>query len=246
MKVFRLFFVCFLLTAATARGQEMATSLLPIVGHVFGSDRSRWLTDVEIANTSRFDVDVAIELSSVPVSAPLFFTLSPGQSQRFPDIIGQAFGLDGALSPLRITASRRGGVQVRAFAYAIGGGTIGPPQPIQVYGSDTYFPVRILDGLSFSDAYRTNIGLVNAGEQPADFLLALQRIPGRNVDLARIRVAPYGIEHIAIQALFPTITNGSGFSVVVETDARDTHVYASVVESATNSGKSVTPRVGAR
>lgn len=245
MKAFRLFFACLLLTAAAARGQETATSFVPIVGNVFGSDRSRWLTDVEVANTSRFDVDVAIELPSIPISAPLFFTLSPGQSQRFPDIIGQAFGLDGALSPLRITASRHNGVVVRAFAYAVGGETLGPPQPIQVYSGDTWFPVRILDGLSFSEAYRTNIGLVNAGDNAADFVLALQRVPGRNVAVTRMRLAPSEVAHVAIQALFPMITAGHGFSVVVETSARNTHVYASVVESETNYGKFVAPRVGA-
>jgi hypothetical protein len=40
------------------------------------------------------------------------------------------------------------------------------------------------------------------------------------------------------------ITAGHGFSVVVETPFRETHVYASVVDSEANFAKSIVPRVG--
>lgn len=235
-----------LLAALPLRAQEISTTIVPVVGSVFGASMARWLTDVELVNEGALDVDVAIELPSVPVSAPLFFTLSPGQSQRFTDIVGQAFGLEHALSPLRVTSSSRRGVTVRAQAYAITGAGISVPQRIDVYQGSTYFPVRVLDGLAFSDDYRTNVGLVNVGEQSADFLLALQRIPGRNVAVTHMRVNPGSVVHVAIQALFPLITSGNGFSIVIETNARDTHVYGSVIESSTSSARFITPRVGAR
>lgn len=245
MSSFRLV-IAFLLAALPLRAQEVSTTIVPVVGSVFGASMARWLTDVELVNETAFDMDVAVELPAIPISAPLFFTLSPGQSQRFTDIVGQAFGLEHALSPLRITSSGRRGVTVRAQAYALTAAGISPPQRIDVYLGSTYFPVRVLDGLAFSDEYRTNVGLVNVGEQPADFLLALQRIPGRSVAVTHLRVNPGSIVHVAIQALFPLITSGNGFSIVVETNARDTHVYASVIESATSSARFITPRVGAR
>ncbi len=234
-----------LLFASVARAQEVSTSIVPVVGNVFGAGMSRWLTDVEITNDTGSDADVALELPASD-AAPLFFTLPPGGTQRFSDIVGQAFGLEFALSPLRITSSNRRGLRVRAIAYAMNNGTASKAQRIEVYPANTYFPVRVLDGLAFSEAYRTNIGLVNSGETPADFLLALQRIPGRNLAVSNVRVAPGAIVHAAIQALFPLITNGGGFSVVVETNARDTHVYASVIESASSTGTFVVPRVGSR
>ncbi|MEA2464618.1 MAG: hypothetical protein QOJ98_2365 [Acidobacteriota bacterium] len=237
--------IALLLAALPLRAQEVSTTIVPVVGSVFGASMVRWLTDVELVNEGALDVDVAIELPSVPVSAPIFFTLSPGQSQRFTDIVGQAFGLEHALSPLRVTSSRRG-VTVRAQAYAITGAGISFPQRIDVYQGSTYFPVRVLDGLAFSDNYRTNVGLVNVGEQSADFLLALQRIPGRSVAVTHMRVNPGSVVHVAIQSLFPLITSGNGFSIVIETNARDTHVYGSVIESSTSSARFITPRVGAR
>ncbi|HYK01398.1 MAG TPA: hypothetical protein VE974_06555 [Thermoanaerobaculia bacterium] len=238
--------IALLLAALPLRAQEISTTIVPVVGSVFGASMARWLTDVELVNEGALDVDVAIELPSVPVSAPLFFTLSPGQSQRFTDIVGQAFGLEHALSPLRVTSSSRRGVTVRAQAYAVTAAGISSPQRIDVYQDSTYFPVRVLDGLAFSDNYRTNVGLVNVGEQSADFLLALQRIPGRNVAVTHMRVNPGSVVHVAIQALFPLITSGNGFSIVIETNARDTHVYGSVIESSTSSARFITPRVGAR
>jgi hypothetical protein len=245
MSAFRLSLIL-LFCAATAQAQDISTAVVPVVGNVFGVSAARWLTDVELSNDTAFPIDVALELATAPEAPPILFTLSPGQSQRFPDVVGQAFGLDTALSPLRITSSRRRGVRVRAHAYAVQHGNVSRPQPLDVYSGTTYFPVRILDGLAFSDAFRTNIGLVNLGEEPADFVLAVQRIPGRNVAVAHMRVGPGSIVHAAIQALFPLITEGNGFSVVIETAARETHVYASVVENETNTGRFVPARIGPR
>jgi hypothetical protein len=174
------------------------------------------------------------------------FTLTPGETKHYVDVTAEAFGLNTALSPLRITSNTRRGVTVRAFAYAVGGGRVSPMQNIAVYTGSTYFPVRILDGLAFSTAYRTNVGLVNLGDEPAEFLLALQRLPGRNLAIKRMNVNPGALVHVAIQALFPVIERGEGFSIVIETNARDTHVYASVIESATNAARFIAPRVGAR
>lgn len=236
--------VLLLLGAAAARGQGVSTTIVPVVGNVTGVP-GRWLTDVEIANSGSVDLDVALELPAVPSASPMFFTLSPGQVQRFPDIVGQAFGLPHAISPLRITANSRRGIAVRAQAYPM---TLpdAPRQPLDVYDGDVWFPVRVLDGLAFSESHRTNIGLVNLGTRPAEFTLALQRVPGRTIAVAHLRVEPESLRHDAIQALFPLITAGSGFSVVVESGVRDTYVYASVIESATSAGKFITPRVGAR
>ena len=240
--------IALILVAATAAAQDLppvSTTIVPVVGSTFGVSMARWLTDVEIVNETGFPADVAIELSSVP-DAPMFFlTLGPGQSQRFTDIVGQAFGLEAALSPLRVTTGGRRSVTVRATAYAVGA-ELSPMQPIAAYGNETWFPIRVLDGLAFSDDLRTNLGLLNLGEQDADLVLGLQRVPGRNVAISHLRVAPGTLIHTSIQSIFPMITKGDGFSVVVETSARQTHVYASVIRNADNGAKFITPRIGTR
>jgi hypothetical protein len=240
--------IALMLVAATAAAQDLppvSTTVVPVVGSTFGVSMVRWLTDVEIVNETGFPADVAIELSSVPEAPVFFLTLGPGQAQRFTDIVGQAFGLEAALSPLRVTTGGRRPVTVRAAAYAVGA-EISPLQPIGAYGSDTWFPIRVLDGLAFSDELRTNIGLANLGDQDADLVLGLQRVPGRNVAISYLRVAAGTLLHTSIQSIFPMITKGDGFSVVVETSARQTYVYASVIRNSDNGATFITPRIGAR
>jgi len=241
--------IILILLAATAGAQELppvATTVVPVVGSTFGVSMARWLTDVEIVNETALPADVAIELSSIP-DAPIFFmTLGPGQTQRFTDIVGQAFGMEAALSPLRVTTGGRRPVTVRANAYAVRGTDISPLQHIDVYGGETWFPQRVLDGLAFSDELRTNIGLANLGEQDADLVLGLQRVPGRNVAVTHLRVGAGTLLHTSIQTLFPMITHGDGFSVVVETSARQTHVYASVIRNSDNGAAFIAPRIGVR
>lgn len=235
-----------LLAAGSAAAQDVATAVVPAVGSVFGATMIRWKTDVELVNDTGREVVVALELPLAPGIAEMATTLSPGQRMRFPDV-AQAFGLEHVLSPLVVRTLGRRSVTVRATAYAIRDGQEpSPPQPLSVFLGSSYFPTRILDGLAFSEDFRTNIGLVNFSEREAEFVLALQRIPGRTIAVSRLRVRAGGMAHASIQSLFPLITEGSGFSVVVETAARDTYVYASVIESASHAGKFIAPRVGLR
>lgn len=245
MTRFRLVFA-FLLFAPAALAQEVSTTIVPVVGSIFGPTLIRWRTDVELVNDSALPADVALELVAVPNAPLFFFTLGPGEAQRFPDIVGQAFGTEAALSPLRVTTTSRRGVAVRAQAYAVRGATVSPMQALPAYDANTWFPVRVLDGLAFSEDFRTNVGLVNTGSVEAEFTLALQRIPGRNVAITHVRVAAGSLVHMSIQSLFPLITDGHGFAVVVETPHRETHIYASVIENLTNEGTFVVPRVGGR
>lgn len=233
------------LLAGTAAAQEVATAIVPVVGNVFGATMVRWKTDVEIVNDTGRDTDVALELACAPEQPVMLLTLGAGQSQRFTDVAAQAFGMEQVLSPLRVTTSGRRSVTVRATAYAVrdGGDFISAPQPLGVYVGPSFHPVRVLDNLAFSEEFRTNIGLVNFGERDADFVLALQRIPGRTIAVTPVRVRSNAMIHMSIQSLFPLITEGTGFSVVIETVARDTYVYGSVIESAEHTARFIAPRV---
>lgn len=240
------FFMTLLLTAGSLAAQEVSTAVVPVVGSVFGATMVRWKTDVELVNDTGRAADVALELPLAPELAEFAVTMAPGQTLRFPDI-AQAFSLDDVLSPLRVTTSGRRSISVRASVYAMReGGEPSPPQPLSVFIGSPFHPSRVLDNLAFSTDFRTNVGLVNLSDREADFLLALQRLPGRTIAVSQIRVRAGGMMHASIQSLFPLITEGSGFNVIVETGARDTFVYASVIESASHSGRFVSPRPGSR
>lgn len=226
--------------ALPAPGQEMSTAVVPVAGSVVGERMITWKTDLELYNDSNAEVSVAVE----PVGFEdrmLIETIEPGGVRRYPDLFAVTLGLDGTLTPLFVRTSARRSVTIRATAYGIRGNETFPPLPIPVTYTSTYTPSRLLPGLAFSDGFRTNIGLANLGAAPADVVLGLQRLAGRTLAVQRMVLQPGTLHHNSIQRLFPMITRGGEFAVVVETSSRDVHVYASVLDNATNVARFVQP-----
>ena len=242
--------VC-LLAALAARGQQAPAErpqtvsvVVPVVGSTDGPNNIRWKTDIELRNDQRTEATVSLTLPTAPDQPAIITTIPPGDTVRFPDVVGETFGFDRMLSPLVVETLGRRSVNIRATAYGVRGAEVFRPQAIAIdYNNGSPMPLRILSGLSFSDDYRTNIGLANLGDTPVTFTLALQRLAGRSVAVSRIPVGPNTLYHIAIQTLFPMITAGNDFAIVVESTSRDTYVYASVVENATNTAQFVQPLV---
>ncbi len=230
--------------AASAQTPPTVSVMVPIVGSVVGAGDVRWKTDVELRNDTHEEMFVALRLPTAS-DQPIAFTLPPGATQSFADVVSEAFGIDAALSPLIVETMGKRSVRVSANVYAIRGGEVTRPEPIPITYSDAAFLWRTLNGLSFSDTFRTNIGLVNLGTREAPFTLALQRLPGRNISVARLTLPPNSVVHNSIQSLFPLITKGDDFTVVVETAAPSTYVYASVIENSSSEARFIPPSIGA-
>lgn len=229
------------LAASAGAQEEMTTVIVPVVGSVVGSNMITWKTDLELVNDSGAELTVVLE----PVGYEdrmIIETIEAGGSRRYLDLVGAAFGLDGSLVPLVIRTAGRRSILVRATAYGTRGAEAFPPLPIPVNFTYAWAPTRILAGLAFSDHYRTNVGLANLGTAPAEVVLGLQRIEGRTLAVQRLVIPPGTLRHVAIQLLFPMITKGADFSIIVETPSRDLHIYASVLENATNAARFVQPQ----
>lgn len=235
-------------TAAAAQSAEqnppMSTVVVPVAGSVTGANDVRWRTDLELYNDSRTDVTVMLTMPVTPDANFIMLPIAPGAAVRLNDVAA-ALGVENGLSPLVVQTNQRRSVFIRAAAYGTRGTEVFPPQAIPINYGSTYFPVRVLSDLSFSPEYRTNLGLVNLGQSVAEFVLALQRVPGRNLAVTRLSIPSNALWQMAIQQAFPLITNGDHFSVVVETAAAETYVYASVIENATNTARFVQPTLGA-
>ena len=229
---------------AAAAEPPSVSVLVPVVGSVPGIG-AVWKTDVELRNDTSREATVALSLPAAVDEPTIVLTLPAGGVQRFTDVVGEAFGMAEALSPLRVQTLGRHSVRVTATVYGVRGADITKPEPIPVIYSDPYYPLRRLDGLSFSDNFRTNIGLANLGEKEATFTLALQRVAGRNVAVARVTIPRNALWHQAIQAIFPLITKGDDFTVIVETGSHDTYVYGSVIDNRTSDARFISPALGA-
>lgn len=232
---------------AYAAGPPRSVSVLvPIVGSVVGINNVRWKTDIDLYNDSGSEENVMLSLPTAPDQPFILVTIPPSSGQHFEDIVAETFGMSETLSPLKITTidSSRS-VRVLANVYGVHGADIPLRESIALTYSTNYTPLRSLNGLSFSDTFRTNIGLANLGDHEAFFTLALQRVPGRNVAVTRYKVPPNTLVHTAVQSLFPVVTMGDDFAVVVETSSPDTYIYASVVDNETNQTHFIQPAMGA-
>lgn len=221
-----------------------STVVVPIVGSALGANAVHWRTSVELHNELPEEITIAMQLPTMPDQPAIVTSLAPGGRMLFADVVTEAFGIDHALSPLVVTTLARRSVTVRATAYGVRGAEQFQPQPIAVDYGATYYPVRTLYNLSFNEAWRTNIGLVNLAERPVEFVLALQRIAGRNIGVTRVTLPPLSLSHVPIQALFPLIANGDHFTMVVETGEQDTFVYGSVIENATTTATFIRAVIG--
>jgi hypothetical protein len=242
----RLFAIVVVLTALTARAQEIETTtiVVPIVGNIPGIG-VRWVTSVELRNDTGSPVEVWMLLPTTAEAQAFNRTLGPNETVVMSDVIGQAFGTTTALSPLKVITTGRRSVTVRASVYPFRNGEALAAEPITVDYGSKFYPVRSLPGLAFSDDLRTNIGLANlSDDKEATFVLALQRLPGRNLAVAHITLPPDSLTHTSIQTLFPLITNGTDFTVVVETASPQTYAYASVIDNNTSAAKFIHANVG--
>lgn len=240
-----------LLAAAAASAQTtvedappLSTVVVPVVGKCTGANNVSWHTDIELRNDQQNEVTVMLMMPATADANFIMLPVAPGALLRLSDVAA-ALGVEDGLSPLVIQTNDRKSVSVRATAYGTRGTEAFAPEPIAINYGSAYFPIRTLYDLSFSDDFRTNIGLANLGDKTADFTMALQRIAGRNLAVTRISIPPNGLWHMSIQSAFPLITAGEHFAIVVETSAPQTFVYASVIENATNTARFVQPSFGA-
>lgn len=243
----RLLPIVFALAALGARAQELesTTVVIPVVGSITGINNVRWITSLEMRNDTLAPVEVWMLLPTTAQAQAFNRTFAPGERVVMSDVIAQAFGTANALSPLKIITSGRRSVTVRATAIPIRDGQVLAPEPVSVDYATAFFPVRSLPGLAFSDQFRTNIGLANlSDDKDATFVLALQRLPGRNLAVSRITLPPVTLTHTSIQSLFPTITSGDDFTIVVETGSAETFVYASVIDNETSAARFIQANVG--
>lgn len=235
-----------LLIASSAAAQQSVTVIVPVVASAIGPFDTRWKTNVVLHNDLKTEATVALSLPTAPDQPAILLTIPPGGTQRFADVVGEAFGLDNVLSPLLVQTLGTRSVRVVANAYAIRADVAPSPQPIPVTDASAFYQVRTLGPISFTDAHRTNIGLINLSEREAVLTLALRAQSGETAGATRSVLPPNTMWHMAVQLLFPSMKQGDNYSVLVETVSRDTHVYASVIDNKTGAAQFIAPQVGAR
>lgn len=219
--------------------------------HVQGAAGTNWRTDVEVHNPEAQTVSYTVDLlvhgadNGDPVSQS--FSLGAGMSVRFEDVLEGVFGLEGQAA-LRFTATN-GRVIVNSRTYNLlgsgndlglpAGATFGQFIPGVAASEKIGFggEGRLIQ-LSHNPAgggFRTNLILVNAGDDPIDIDSELFESNGSHLGTLTRTLAPF--EYRQVNRIFEQVTGGSvadGYVVVsTPTDEGRFFALASVVDNLT-------------
>lgn len=222
----------------------ISRAVVPVIGLIGGFEGVIWRSDVALYNDSPAEVTVVVS----PLTQPDLFqmmTLAPGQSIVYANAAADGFGI-GGVAPLLIQTLARRSVTVFATAYGLLEGRQTPTQIIPVLYSELPSSIQELRSLTMNEDYRTNIGLVNLGTEPAVFTLALQRLAGRPLATLTVVVSGESSVHVPLNQLFPLVTEGSDLTLLVDTISARTYAYASLVRNDTHEAVFIQPMVSVR
>ncbi len=213
--------------------------------HLVGFKGVNWRTDLEVQNPGNTRARYLIALlvrdqdnSNPALEAP--FSLDPGRSARYPDLLMTVFGISKGAAAIRVTPID-GQIIVNSRTYnQLPSGTFGqfvpaiPRAQAIASGQDARL-IGLAHDPSLASGFRTNIGFVNLSPAPirveADFRL------GDGTYLGRKGYDLLSFEFIQIDKAFEQVTSSrvdDGYVVVRTTTAGAKFLaYASVTDNIT-------------
>lgn len=236
-------------------------ALIPSSARAAGAGGAFYTTDLTVANTGTSDTTVQLKFLGHDGDGrgrpERSFALLAGRSTTFSDVLGSAFGEIANFGAIRVTSSS---ASVRALAQTSTpgfGGTFGQSVPAAMADdlivSGT--PRSIL-AVREDSAFRTNLILANASEDPVDVDVTLvaddgtivqgSSPPARQVALAtgRYTLPPLGMTQVTrvVRALGVT-ANVTGARLVLSTPSvgKGFASYATAIDNVTNDPRTLLP-----
>jgi len=216
--------------------------------HVAGAAGTNWRTDLEVHNPGSDELSFTIEMlrphqaNLNPQSAS--FTLAPGVSRRFEDVLESVFSFNGQAA-LRITPSTDAlAVTSRTYNLLLEGNDLGLPEGStfgQFIASESagnaisHTDEGLLVQLSNDSASRTNLILVSTHNAP--ITIETDLFDGSGILLGTVSSTLEAYEYRQINRVFERVTGNSmqtGFAVVrTTTDNAAFLALASVIDNST-------------
>lgn len=206
--------------------------ILPVAGSV-GAFR----TDVRVFNPSASEV-ITVDAYQLSLSnfdnrgrLPVSFVVNPREQKVFDDVIASLFGGSG-IAAVRFVSPQPFAVTARIYS----GDEVGTKGQFTVAASPESIPLRgaILQ-LESSEAFRTNLGMLNASEEPANVTLRLHAKDGSDAGALKFVLRPLGgIPPTSVVTLIPGAASVdlSDAWIAYESD-QPVVVYGSVIDNAT-------------
>jgi len=226
-------------------------SVVPAAAYSAGSEGSFFQTDVDLSNRGDQPVEFAMwwlprgENNEDPIISETF-VLAAGMGVRYTNILAEVFDLEpDALGALVIAASSSNLLAMSRtynLAQTVDGGTFGQAMPAislaDMLASDERH--RILFG-SQNDAYRTNVGCINASDILTAVDVELFDAEGNSLSVERMRLDPWSNDQI--NRIFSDFAPINGW-VDVSSPLPDAtfYCYGSVLDNVTNDPTTILPQ----
>lgn len=215
---------------------------IPAAARAAGAAGSFWLSDVAIANLSPgvATANLAYLPKNQDNSNALNATvaLASGEQLFLGDVFFNLLGRESANGAIRVIASHPD-VKITSRTYNAAGaeGTYGQFIPAQrTSPAVTTSTAGALPQLQHDADFRTNIGVVNLGEDPVDVEIHLYHADGTLYGVVARQLRPYEMKQM--DRIYESVTGesvDSGFAVVrMLTGGGLAHGYASVVDNGSN------------
>ena len=225
--------------------------LLPSSAHLHGANGAFYTTDVTLVNAGSATANFTLKFlgheqdgrngqtAAVSVAANSLLTL--------PDVLGTVFHLSSDYGAILFTSDQ---AAVRVVSQTstpppAGPGTFG--QAVPGFGPAdfaTAYAPKTLAGLRQDSAFRTNVVIANATDQPAHVDLTLRSETGATLGTASDDLMPYEMRQVGavVNALgAPVGTANTSLVVSTPTAGAKIATYAAVIDQTTNDPRTVLP-----
>ncbi|MEW6337895.1 MAG: hypothetical protein AB1625_10915 [Acidobacteriota bacterium] len=232
-------------TQVTVTASEDEHDIYVVSGaHSPGYNDSVWRTDVDVHNQgtriARYYLKILRHAEANADGEQVLFSLSPGQSAHYGDVLLDVFGFTGKAAIRIIPVEGNVMATSRTFNQAAAGtfGQFVPGQPR--YRAIAYGQVGRMIGL-FHDpglavSFRTNIGLVNASPGPISVELKFIAANGIRIGTTLVELLPYEFRQFdrAFEEVTGGVVSGAYVTARTTTSGGKFYAYASMVDNVTN------------
>ncbi len=237
------------LTASNAATSSVATQLIEVSGVASNSYQTlvsvaaqtpgiggtSWRTELSVFNAGTQAANVSFvfipSAGGSVVTKSLF--LNAKQSMTYANALLDLFGIPSGAGALTIEASSELRVTSRTFTTGAAG-TYG--QSVPEVGTDSLMRTLYITGMAASDAFRTNVGLVNRDDAPVSATLTLLNELGNTLATKNVAIAANSFQQASLNSFFPVLEGGA-YDVltmrIVAASQNAVSAYASVVDNRT-------------
>ena len=211
-------------------------TLISAAAQTGGSGGTTWRTELSLVNTGLEGATVTLRF--LPTLAEKTFYLAPRQSVTYANALFEIFGLDSGAGAVTIDADSAGSsAQLRATSRTFTTGKVGTyGQSVPEVQPRQLQKTLYVTGIQSTDAYRTNIGLVNRGTTEITPALTLYQKDGTVIATKNVTLAPSSFQQSALWSYFPEVGSGSYQVLTLKIGSNESDAvsaYASVVDNIT-------------